>query len=194
MAVTEQLPRLASGFLRLFPWRHRGAVPWFSERNGCFGLGGKMAARDVASALAGAVGGFQTRRSSFRWPRFVLSQMVLTALKTPNRFVRWAERRHLGTEPARIAANHVSPNAAVHRLNLHQGSSLRRRRWGALPPPQRQALTLSAMSKGRPLVLLLTPGNVHDCKVAQRWLDARPPGRTRRDHRLGSNSPARRLA
>ena len=31
------------------------------------------------------------------------------------------------------------------------------------------------MAKGRPLVLLLTPGNVHDCKVAQRCIEAMPP-------------------
>ena len=30
-------------------------------------------------------------------------------------------------------------------------------------------------AKGRPLVLLLTPGNVHDCKVAQRCIEAMPP-------------------
>lgn len=29
--------------------------------------------------------------------------------------------------------------------------------------------------KGRPVVLLLTPGNVHDCKVAQRCIEAMPP-------------------
>jgi len=29
--------------------------------------------------------------------------------------------------------------------------------------------------KGRPLVLLLTPGNVHDCKVAQSCIEAMPP-------------------
>lgn len=29
--------------------------------------------------------------------------------------------------------------------------------------------------KGRPCVLLLTPGNVHDCKVAQRCIEAMPP-------------------
>lgn len=28
--------------------------------------------------------------------------------------------------------------------------------------------------KGRPLVLLLTPGNVHDCKVAKRCIEALP--------------------
>ena len=28
---------------------------------------------------------------------------------------------------------------------------------------------------GRPCVLLLTPGNVHDCKVAQRCIEAMPP-------------------
>ena len=30
-------------------------------------------------------------------------------------------------------------------------------------------------AKGRPLVLLLTPGNVHDCKVAQLCIEAMPP-------------------
>ncbi|MEW9613409.1 transposase [Shinella sp. S4-D37] len=30
-------------------------------------------------------------------------------------------------------------------------------------------------AKGRPVVLLLTPGNVHDCKVAQRCIEATPP-------------------
>jgi len=30
-------------------------------------------------------------------------------------------------------------------------------------------------AKGRPHVLLLTPGNVHDCKVAQRCIEAMPP-------------------
>lgn len=29
--------------------------------------------------------------------------------------------------------------------------------------------------KGRPHVLLLTPGNVHDCKVAQQCIEALPP-------------------
>ncbi len=29
--------------------------------------------------------------------------------------------------------------------------------------------------KGRPLVLLLTPGNVHDCKVAKQSIEALPP-------------------
>lgn len=29
--------------------------------------------------------------------------------------------------------------------------------------------------KGRPLVLLLTPGNVHDCKVAKTCIEALPP-------------------
>ena len=30
-------------------------------------------------------------------------------------------------------------------------------------------------AKGRPLILLLTPGNVHDCKAAQRCIEAMPP-------------------
>lgn len=32
-------------------------------------------------------------------------------------------------------------------------------------------------TKGRPLVLLLTPGNVHDSKVARRCIEAMPPSR-----------------
>ncbi|WP_425516635.1 IS5 family transposase [Sphingobium phenoxybenzoativorans] len=30
-------------------------------------------------------------------------------------------------------------------------------------------------AKGRPVVLILTPGNVHDCKVAKRCIEAMPP-------------------
>ena len=35
--------------------------------------------------------------------------------------------------------------------------------------------TLSAMRKAGPSSLLLTPGDVHDCKVAQRCIEAMPP-------------------
>ena len=66
---------------------------------------------------------------------------------------------------------------------MHQGSSLRsRRKRGAYtssigrskggPNTKIHAVT---DSKGRPCVIFLTAGNVHDCKVAKPCLDALPP-------------------
>ena len=70
---------------------------------------------------------------------------------------------------------------------LHQGSSLRRR-WkrGALAPmppwyrPHQRGGRNTGLHavrdhKGRPCVLLPTPGNMHDCRVAQRCIEAMPP-------------------
>jgi hypothetical protein len=66
---------------------------------------------------------------------------------------------------------------------LNQGPSLREgRKRGALasaigrskggPNTKIHAVT---DGKGRPCVIVLTPGNVHDCKVARLCLDAMPP-------------------
>ena len=72
---------------------------------------------------------------------------------------------------------------SVHRFHLHQGSSLRRRRKrgalahgiGRTKGGRNTKLHAVCDAKGRPLILLLTPGNVHDCKVAQRCIEAMPP-------------------
>ena len=36
-------------------------------------------------------------------------------------------------------------------------------------------MTTVCNAKGRPFVLLLTPGNVHDCKFARHCIEAMPP-------------------
>ncbi|MEW9612425.1 IS5 family transposase [Shinella sp. S4-D37] len=72
--------------------------------------------------------------------------------------------------------------SAVHRQQLHQGPPLRgRRKRGALAHGigrtkggRNTKLHAVCDAKGRPVVLLLTPGNVHDCKVAQRCIEAMP--------------------
>ena len=84
---------------------------------------------------------------------------------------------------ARVDGRRRRPRPAVHRFNLHQGSSLRRRRKrgalahgiGRTKGGRNTKLHAVCDAKGRPLVLLLTPGNVHDCKVAQRCIEAMPP-------------------
>ena len=91
--------------------------------------------------------------------------------------------RHLGTDIQRAGGRRRRPRPAVHRFNLHQGSSLRRRRKrgalahgiGRTKGGRNTKLHTVCDAKGRPLVLLLTPGNVHDCKVAQRCIEAMPP-------------------
>ena len=83
--------------------------------------------------------------------------------------------RHLGTDIQRAGGRRRRPRPAVHRFNLHQGSSLRRRRKrgalahgiGRTKGGRNTKLHAVCDAKGRPLVLLLTPGNVHDCKVGQ---------------------------
>ena len=45
-----------------------------------------------------------------------------------NRFVRWAERGIWERIFSALAGGEDAPRPAVHRFNLHQGSSLRRRR------------------------------------------------------------------
>ena len=76
-----------------------------------------------------------------------------------------------------------APDRRFIDFNLHQGSSLRRRRKrgalahgiGRTKGGRNTKLHAVCDAKGRPLVLLLTPGNVHDCKVAQRCIEAMPP-------------------
>ena len=85
-----------------------------------------------------------------------------------------------GASIQRAGGRRRRPRPAVH---LHQGSSLRRRRKrgalahgiGRTKGGRNTKLHAVCDAKGRPLILLLTPGNVHDCKVAQRCIEAMPP-------------------
>lgn len=71
----------------------------------------------------------------------------------------------------------------VHRLDLYQGSPVRwRRKRGALAHGigltkggRNTKLHAICDAQCRPLVLMLTPGNVHDCKVAEACLSALAP-------------------
>ena len=66
---------------------------------------------------------------------------------------------------------------------MHKGPSLRRRRKrgglahgiGRTKGGRNTKLHAVCDAKGRPLVLVLTPGNTHDCKVAQACIEALPP-------------------
>ena len=72
---------------------------------------------------------------------------------------------------------------AVHRQQLHQGSPNRRRRKrgalahgiGTTKGGRNTKLHAVCDEKGRPHVLLLTPGNTHDAKVAMLAINAVPP-------------------
>src|SRR3546814_1755418 len=79
-----------------------------------------------------------------------------------------------------VCSSDLSP---VHRLKLHQGPPLRRRRKrgalahgiGRTKGGRNTKLHAVCDEQGRPCVLLLTPGNVHDCKVAEQCIAAMPP-------------------
>jgi transposase len=91
--------------------------------------------------------------------------------------------RHMGRHLQRAGRRGGRARQAVHRQQLHQGASLRRRRKrgalahgiGRTKGGRNTKLHAVCDAKGRPVVLLLTPGNVHDCKVAQRCIEAMPP-------------------
>src|SRR5688500_8732232 len=73
--------------------------------------------------------------------------------------------------------------STLHRQLVHQGAPYRRRRKkGALANGigrtrggRNTKVHAVCDEKGRPLVLLLTPGNVHDMRVAKRCIAAMPP-------------------
>ena len=100
-----------------------------------------------------------------------------------NRFVRWAERGVWEDVFAAPGGRGRRAGQAVHRLELYQGPPLRRRRKrGALAQGigktkggRNNKLHALCDERGRPLVLMLTPGNVHDAKVAMPLIDALPP-------------------
>src|ERR1700712_3215879 len=89
----------------------------------------------------------------------------------------------MGRHLQRVGGSRRGAGPAVHRQQLHQGPSLRRRRKrgalahgiGRTKGGRNTKLHAVCDEKGRPLVLLLTPGNVHDCKVAQICIEALPP-------------------
>lgn len=91
--------------------------------------------------------------------------------------------RHLGGDFRCACGKRKRPRQTLHRLELYQGSPLRRRRKrgalangiGRTKGGRNTKLHAVCDEKGRPVVLLLTPGNVHDCKVAQRCIEAMPP-------------------
>ena len=89
----------------------------------------------------------------------------------------------LPTDTRGMAGGEDAPDRLFIDATCNQGSSLcRRRKRGALAHGigrtkggRNTKLHAVCDAKGRPLVLLLTPGNVHDCKVAQRCIEAMPP-------------------
>jgi transposase len=90
--------------------------------------------------------------------------------------------RHLGKDLHR-ARQRRRGRPIVHRFKLHQGPPLRRRGKrgglahgiGRTKGGRNTKLHAVCDAKGRPLVLVLTPGNTHDCKVAQLCIEALPP-------------------
>lgn len=89
--------------------------------------------------------------------------------------------RHLGRHFQRTGGSRRYARSAIHRQQLHQGSPLRRRRKrglahgiGRTKGGRKTKLHAVCDERGRPCVLLLTPGNVHDCKVAQLCIAAMP--------------------
>jgi len=90
--------------------------------------------------------------------------------------------RHLGAHLRRAGRCRGCAGPTVHRQQLHQGPPLRRRRKrgalahgiGRTKGGRNTKLHAVCDEKGRPCVLLLTPGNVHDCRVAQRCIEAMP--------------------
>ena len=100
-----------------------------------------------------------------------------------NRFVRWAERGIWERIFSALAGGEDVPDRLFidsTRIKVHRCA--RRRKRGALAHGigrtkggRNTKLHAVCDAKGRPLVLLLTPGNVHDSKVAQRCIEAMPP-------------------
>lgn len=91
--------------------------------------------------------------------------------------------RHLGKHLQRAGRSRRCSGPVVHRQQLHQGPPLRRRRKrgalahgiGRTKGGRNTKLHAICDAKGRPCVLLLTPGNVHDGRVAQLCIEAMPP-------------------
>src|SRR3546814_1926644 len=93
----------------------------------------------------------------------------------------------MGGHLRRAGGRRGCAGSPVHRLKLHQGPPLRRRRKrgalahgiGRTKGGRNTKLHAVCDEQGRPCVLLLTPGNVHDCKVAEQCIAAMPPSAER---------------
>lgn len=99
-----------------------------------------------------------------------------------SRFVRWSERGIWEGIFSALAGAADAPIGCTSTAVASRSIAARAEEKGGLGswyrPHQRRGNTkLHAVcdSKGRPVVLLLTPGNVHDCKVARRCIEAMPP-------------------
>nr|WP_188819823.1 IS5 family transposase [Novosphingobium indicum] len=100
-----------------------------------------------------------------------------------NRFVRWSERgiwegifsalAGAGGAPDRLFID--SSCIKVHRCAGGGKGGPLAHGIGRTKGGRNTKLHAVCDAKGRPVVLLLTPGNVHDCKVAQLCIEAMPP-------------------
>ena len=88
-----------------------------------------------------------------------------------NRFVRWAERGIWEDIFSALAGAEEAPD----RLFIDSTCIKVYRCAGGGKGGRNTKLHAVCDAKGRPLVLLLTPGNVHDCMVAQLCIEAMPP-------------------
>lgn len=107
-----------------------------------------------------------------------------------NRFVRWAERDIWERIFSALAGGEDAPDRLfidstcikVHRCAGGGKGGALARGIGRTKGGRNTKLHAVCDAKGRPLVLLLTLGNVHDCKVAQRCMEALPRAALLRRH------------
>ncbi len=103
-----------------------------------------------------------------------------------NRFVHWAERGiGRGSSSGRRWVRRIRPTSCSSTAVASRSTAAPTVEKGKGPARGigrtkggcNTGLHVVCDGKGRPLVLLLTPGNVHDCKVARRCIEAcrRPP-------------------
>jgi transposase len=100
-----------------------------------------------------------------------------------NRFVRWAERGVWEDIFAALAGAEDVPDRVfidstcikVHRCAGGGKGGALAQGIGLTKGGRNTKLHVVRDGYGRPLVLMLTPGNVHDCKVAEACLAALPP-------------------
>ena len=84
----------------------------------------------------------------------------------------------VGTKHSNVHDGLLSDRAGLYQLLVRGGPSIRgalAHGIGRMKGGRNTKLHAVCNEKGRPCVLLLTPGNVHNCKVAQRCIEAMPP-------------------